>query len=355
MKNKLTVAFSWNELPAYAARLLHAGIKNFGQPVSIIGTKPQVPIKGMDEILEQKIYWIDKSKINSWNQLGLPVPQVFFQAGTYYISSFRKLGDEVRKNGGRVILLSDNNKKNNVRQFIGSILFNLFFKNFFSAVWVPGKSGEKLMQLYGFSKSKIYKGLYGSDSSCFTLGRPLYERPKKFIFVGKLNYLKGVHTLIAGYKSFLKTYPDWNLTIYGEGEYIDLVQSCPGVTVYPFAQPLQIAKAMRESRFLVLTSILDHWPLVVSEAALSGCGMILSNNVGNLSEFLNQKNGFSFPASSEKNLSKSFEKAALLSKKRLKETCDESFRLGSGFTTEEWSKNFCKIIADMRHQIDNNI
>ena len=69
----------------------------------------------MDKILGQKIHWIDKSKINSWTDLGLPVPGLFFQAGTYYISSFKKLGNEVRKNNGKVILLSDDNKKNNIR------------------------------------------------------------------------------------------------------------------------------------------------------------------------------------------------------------------------------------------------
>ena len=303
----------------------------------------------MDKILGQKIHWIDKSKINSWTDLGLPVPGLFFQAGTYYISSFKKLGNEVRKNNGKVILLSDDNKKNNIRQLINSIIFNFVFYKRFSAVWVPGESGKKLMQSYGFSKKQIFKGLYGSDNNCFTLGSSIDQRAEQFIFIGQLIHRKGIDTLVEGFKTFLKSHPKWKLIIYGEGECIDLVQNCSAIIVYPFAQPPQIAQALRESRFLILPSRIDHWPLVVVEASLAGCGLILSENIGNISELLSEKNGFTFSARSGKSLSISLEKAASLSISRLKEVSKESFRLGSKFTTEEWSKNFCKIISEMTH------
>ena len=109
IENKISV--SWNELPAYAAKILREGKEMLGKSFNIISTKPKVPIKGMEDILKQNIYWIEDNNIDKWSDLGLPVPNIFFQAGIYYVPSFKKLGEEVKLNGGKVILLSDNNFK----------------------------------------------------------------------------------------------------------------------------------------------------------------------------------------------------------------------------------------------------
>ena len=180
-RERIIIAVSWNELPAYGARVLRAGIQKLGHPVTIIATVPKVPIEGMKEILNQKIYWIDRLGIKSWEDIGMPIPDIFFQAGTYYVPAFRNLGKEVRARGGKVVLLSDNCWKKSLRQIAGSVLFRLVFKNWFSAVWVPGKSGVKLMRIYGFPINRIYDGLYGSDDKCFIPGKPLKERSKQFI------------------------------------------------------------------------------------------------------------------------------------------------------------------------------
>jgi len=349
-KSKFKIAISWNELPAYGARVLRASIQKYGHPVTVIATTPQIPIKGMEDILGQKIYWINPSSIKSWDELGLEVPDIFFQAGVYYIKSFNKLGSEVRKNHGKVVLLSDNCWKKSFRQISGSILFRLIFKRKFAAVWVPGKSGETLMRIFGFAKNQIYQGLYGSDNKCFTPGPPLLSRPEQFIFVGKLTYLKGVHTLFEAFKTFNKTFPNWKIIIFGDGEYSHLLQNCPGIVVNPFAQPPQIAEAMRESRFLVLPTLTDHWPLVVSEASLAGCGLILSNKVGNALEFLNEKNGFSFKSKSETELTEKLIKAASLPELRLKEVYNESLRLGVKFIPETSADKFCKIISYLENK-----
>jgi len=346
--SKIIIAFSWNELPAYGARLLHAGIKRFGEPVTVIATVPQIPIKGMGEILGQKIHWIDRSNINSWKDLGLPVPDIFFQAGVYYLPSFRKLGKEVREHGGKVVLLSDNCWKNSIRQWGGALLFRLIFRRWFSAVWVPGKSGSKLMRIFGFSESEIYQGLYGSDDQCFTAGPPLHKRPKQFIYVGQFIPRKGISTLVKAFEIFNLDYPDWKIIMYGAGECQNILANCPGVIVRSFAQPHQIADAFKQSRFLVLPSKQDHWPLIVSEAALVGCGMILSNKVGNILEFLNEKNGFVFPSKSVEELSDRLKKAASLPEWRLDEVYHESLRLGLSFTPKQWADKFCQILSDLR-------
>jgi len=284
----MNIVISWNELPAYGARLIKAGIDNSNHTIDVIATIPTIPIKGMDEIIGQKINWIESSTIYKWSDLGMEIPDIFFQAG-WYIESFVNLGKQVKKNGGKVILLSDNCWKNTIRQWVGSLYYRLIYKNYFDAVWVPGKSGIRLMNFYGVEKDKIYDGLYGIDPISFPVGMSLGNRPKSFIFVGKLTNEKGVPQLISVFNEFYKTHPDWTLYIFGNGPLYKDIINLKGIVVNEFSQPSEISKAMANSRFLILPTLTDHWPLVVNEAALSGCGLILSNRVGNKSEFVGKK------------------------------------------------------------------
>lgn len=346
-KEKIKVAISWSGIPAYAARLLHEAVKKSNFPIVILGVNPQMPIKETESIIGQKVYWVDEKGVTSWRDLCLPVPDIFFQAG-WFIPSFNNLGREVKQNGGKVVCMIDNCWKNNVRQWFGAIKFRLFYRKWIDAVWVPGKLGTKLLRFFGMPPSKIYQGLYASDGGCFQSGVPLQERSKQFVFVGRFSYLKGIPTLAKAFRIFNKDYPDWKLVAYGIGDCKRMLDNCPQVETRSFASSIEIAEALNESRFFVLPTLTDNWPLVVSEAALAGCGMILSNKVGNIPEFLNDKNGFIFPAKSVKKLVKRLRDVALLPDWRLNEVYDESRRLGAFYTQEHWFEIFQKIISDLR-------
>lgn len=171
------MAFSWNELPAYGARMLRESIVKLGVPVEIAATRPTVPIEGMEGIVQLPIRWIPKSGIRSWEQLGLAVPRIFFQAG-WYIDSFIHLGREVRRHNGKVILLSDSSWLNSPRQWIGSFAYRAMLRRQFDAVWVPGASGARLMRAFGVPTDRIFQGLYGSDPVTFSMGPVLPHRRK---------------------------------------------------------------------------------------------------------------------------------------------------------------------------------
>ena len=346
VNNKIKIAFSWNELPVYGARLLRAGIRELGLPVEIVATRPTIPILGMDEIVNQKIYWIDKTKVKSWDELGLEVPDIFFQAG-WYIDSFINLGNEVKNKGGKVVLLSDNCWKNSIRQWIGALVYRIKYRKYFDAVWVPGKSGQTLMRFFGVKKENIFKGLYGSDPISFEIGPPLSQRKKYVLFVGQLIDRKGIPQLATVFSKFHNQFPDWQLIIFGDGPLRDLIHDKPGIIVFPFAQPLQIAKSMREARFLVLPALEDHWPMVVNEASLSGCGLILSDRVGNISEFVGKENGYVYPVNSQNELLDAFVKITKLNDNVLDKISDESRNLGMKFTPHVWAEVFKKILTEI--------
>lgn len=341
------IAIAWDGLPAYGASLIRAGVDAYGKKIPVIATKPMIPIEGMEGRLGQKIYWIDPSSNTTWADMNLPVPKLFFHTGWAY-PAFNALGKEVRSSGGKVIGKIDNAWIGSLRQVVGALIFRLIFRKRYSAVWVPGKSGAKLCHFLGMPTKRIYLGLYGGEPKTFQPGIELKKRPKRFIFVGQLIKRKGVYALAKSFDEFLEKYQEWELHIYGEGECSHLFKDKKNVKLHGFAQPDEIAKAMREARFLVLPSLQDNWPLVVIEAALSGCGLILSDMVGNGEDIVNEKNGMIFKSGSFKELAEKLRNAATMPEEKLYEMFTESKRLGSLYTSDKWAENFLKIIGDQR-------
>jgi glycosyltransferase involved in cell wall biosynthesis len=341
----MNIVISWNELPLYGARLISSGISGSEFSVSVVATRPSIPIKGMDELLGDKLRWIVKAGVKSWDEIGLPIPDLFFQAG-WYIDSFIRLGNEVRAKGGKVILLSDNCWRNTPRQWAGAIKYRLLYSRQFWGVWVPGKSGVKLMRTFGVPRAQIFDGLYGSDPEVFAAGPRLSERPKQFIFVGRLVSDKAVPEVAHAFGAFRRKFPDWSLVVYGNGPCVKYFEGLPGVNVRSFAQPTEVADAMRNSRFLVLPSRVDHWPLVVSEASLSGCGLVLSDCVGNAPEFMAETAGFVCRAGSVSSLIAALSRAAELEGHSLDNIGLTARKLGLRYTPEGWAGRFREILRD---------
>ena len=339
------IVISWNELPAYGARLIRPILEAHPYEVSVIATRPTVPITGMDEILNNRIIWIDREGVDSWNELGMEVPHVYFQAG-WYIDSFIRLGAKVRAQGGKIVVLADNSWRNTPRQWAGAIKYRLLYRRLFWGAWVPGKSGVKLMRTFGVPRARIYDGLYGSDPHAFASGLALSARSKQFIFVGRLIADKAVPEVARAFAAFRQDFPDWSLVVYGNGPCAKSFEGLPGVSVRSFAQPTEVADAMRNSRFLVLPSRVDHWPLVVSEASLSGCGLVLSDCVGNVPEFMAETAGFVCRAGSVSSLIAALSRAAELEGHSLDNIGLTARKLGLRYTPESWAGRFREIVRD---------
>jgi glycosyltransferase involved in cell wall biosynthesis len=106
---------------------------------------------------------------------------------------------------------------------------------------------------------------------------------------------------------------------------------------------------MQQSRFLVLPSYSDHWPLVINEATLCGCGLIVSNVIGNIPELSNNRNSIICKIASEKSLINALEKASMLSDAKFDKMFNESLKLSSKFTISNWVKNYQDIINSLKN------
>lgn len=342
METNSRIAISWHGLPPYAARLIRTGVQSLGESVHIIASKPPALVDEVEQTLGQPVHWIDTAKTCSWSDLGLSTPEIFFQAG-WLSKAFRNLGREVHQNGGRVVCLSDNSWKNYPRQWLGAIVFRMRHRPIFHAIWVPGHSGISLCRFFGMSRDRIYQGMYGADPEIFSSGVPLAEREKKFIFVGQLIERKGIDILVEAFSEFHKRHSDWSLHIIGSGPLAHLL-NVPGIKVEGFQLPKYVANIMRQSRFLILPSKEEHWGLVVHEAALSGCGLIVSRSVGASFDLVSNANGIIVTTGSVKSLYQALVKSASLTQAELNQIFSESQRVASKFGPHAWAETLSKIV-----------
>ena len=295
------IAFSWHGLPQYAARQLAAASVELGQDCPVVGSRAQVPIQGVEAALGRPVHWVEASHPATWRKLGLDVPRIFFQSGWAY-PAFNALGDEVRAAGGKVCLLMDNNWRGDLRQMAGAPWFRAFQRRKFSAVLVPGKSGRRLARWYGMPDGKIFEGMYGADPQLFFNGPPLANRPKRIIFVGQYIERKGCVPLAQAFASVADRLPGWELWMYGSGPLQSAIPPHPAIKVNGFIQPEQLGALYRDARIFALPSNSEAWGLVVHEAALSGCMLLLSEAIGSAPDFAMPANARTFRPGDEADL-----------------------------------------------------
>lgn len=334
------IAFSWNGLPQYAARLLRAAIEQLGgNAIPVIGTRPSVPVKGMEAALGQTVYWIDVDSPKSWAELNLAVPKLFFQSGWAY-PGFNKLGAEVKAKGGKVIGLSDANWRGDFRQkVLGPLAFRLQKRRLFDAMIVPGQSGQRLMRYFGFPDERVFTGMYGADPALFGGGEPLRARPKSFLFVGQFIDRKNVLKLSQAFIRFYDDHPDWTLRLTGSGELRDMIPQHPAIIIEDFVQPEHLAERYRQARFFVLPSKVEAWGLVVHEAALSGCGLVLSKTVGSGYDLADTQNAIRFEPSTVDKLEAALRSAAARSDDQLALIEARSRNIARGFGPEKFAQS----------------
>ena len=336
-----SIAIIWSGLPAYAARLIAASKYRF----PVIATRPRVPILGMDEILPQRIHWIDNDFRGGFSDLNLVIPRLLI-VPSWNSRYARRLEMEVRNAGGRVIVAFDNVWKGSWRQVLGALSFRIIWRNRFCAAWVVGAGGRRLARIFGFKDCDIFDHFYGTDPSIFSAATPtpLKDRPKRIIFTGRLIREKGLLELLKAWQLFQPTHPEWSLHIYGTGPMEAAVREAQ-VVFHGFKQPADLALAFSEARFLVLPSHDEHWGLVVCEAAQAGCGLLLSHQVGSVSDLLGPYNGESYPSKAPKKLAAALTRAASMSSEDLSKMEAKSRSLGLSFTPAHWSARLDEIVT----------
>lgn len=340
------IAFAWPGLPDYAARCIRAVIDRQETAVTVVATRPNVPIKGMEQSLGQPVIWLDDVKaLSSWSSLRSDVPKVLF-CGGYSTPAFNTLAKQVRKQGGSVILMSDNNWRGRLRQYtIDPVRHRLFFRSRFDGIFVPGISGIRLARSWGYKTERIAAKLYGADPALFNGGPPLAERPKTFLYVGQFIDRKNVLRLAEAFVSFAERNADWRLQLCGSGPLADRIPKHPRISVLGFVQPPQLAQLLRQVRCLVLPSYEEHWGLVVHEAALTGCALALSETVAAADDLARSENAVLFRPHNTAAIGRALATLAAWDVERWTQAEDASRRLAQAFGPAPFAESVSRLAS----------
>ncbi len=343
LSSERRVAIAWHGLPAYAARALRATSERLGPSLDIIGTKGFESPEYLESLVGRKIRWIGAGERIRWSDLGLVPPAVFFYTGWAY-RAFNSLALEAKRRGSYTVCMVDNCRKGNLRQVVGKWYFRAAIRRNADQFLVPASSGQDLLRYFGVPAENIHQGLYGADCQLFFPGPPFGERANEFIFVGQFIARKGIRRMIEAVGRLRAAGRQFQFVAVGEGPLRQqLVDG--GFAVCGFSRPEAIAARLRDSRFLVLPSVEDHWPLVVHEAALSGCGLILSEAVGSVNELSTCRNSWRFRPRDSEGLARAMAKALELNEPRQEECRAESLSLAKHFGPSRWNESFEEILA----------
>ena len=322
------ICINWTGFPQYGARCVRALVDALrDERCMVVAMRPNVPIRGMEELAGCPVVWVKPDEKRSISDVCGETPRLMTISG-WFSPLYNRWRDEVRAAGGRVICGSDNNLnfygiRSVIIETLKAIRFRMLYRGKYDYFLVPGRSGRRLMRFYGVPDNRIVEGSYGADNTLFFNGFSLSERPKRMIYVGQLCGRKNVMRLCEAFVA-ANDKKKWILDLYGCGplesalkEYADKI-SDGRIAVHPFAQPEELSAKYREARLFCLPSVREHWGLVVHEAALSGCVLLLSNRIGAAEDLLrpigeNGGNGFLFNPYNVWDMARAFQQAMSLS------------------------------------------
>jgi glycosyltransferase involved in cell wall biosynthesis len=298
-----------------------------------------------------------KEKKDNWNDLEAQLNKVKFDiiiVSGWVDKDYMKFAKKQRKKGIPTVLTLDNHWTGSLKQQIAKIVAPLTLRKTFSHAWVPGAPQKKYAKKLGFPESNIQVNFYCANETLF---KPNFDKgqnskydplKKRFVYVGRYLDHKGIFDLWNAFIEFRKSNPDWELHCIGMGDQWENRIESEGIKHFGFVQPEDLSALLNETTVFILPSHFEPWGVVVHENALSGFPMILSDQIGAHTKFLEEgQNGFLFEAGNTEDLTNKMKKIASLSNTELKEMGRNSYKLGESLGFKTWSESPRKILGDI--------
>lgn len=189
------------------------------------------------------------------------------------------------------------------RDSYGMIRSRLGSLRHYDAALVAGRTSHAYARRVGFRDDRIFHGLLTCDTDLFRpvgLARhrppPGAAWPRVFLFVGQFIPRKGLDVLLEAYRRYRAAAPHpWELWCAGAGPLRDRLAGQPGVHVLDFLPPDECARLMGQAGAFVLPSRIDHWGVVIHEAACAGLPVIASTTSYASADLVQDgRNGYTF-------------------------------------------------------------
>jgi glycosyltransferase involved in cell wall biosynthesis len=346
---KINIYFTWTDLPVYGyfvLKFLHSKLKKKNINFKVLSTETfHKENYRENSSFFRDIKWISSDKKYTWDQLGLEIPDIYFQSGSN-IKSFNYLAKITSENkNSKLIFCADNiPDSKNITQFLKNLIFKLFFKNKYQYALVPGALSKQFMINLGFNNKEIYTGIYSALQIYRTKER-IQNRKKQFIYVGQFIERKNLQELCKAFSFVTKNQNNWKLILVGNNNTNSKkLKLNKNIEVINYLSASKLLNLYNESTFFILPSLIENWGLVVHEASKCGCFLILSNKVGSICEFTNKNNTILFNPKSSFSIVNSIKKAISLKNKELIRGSLESQRLSKLYNYDNLYCQFMKIV-----------
>jgi glycosyltransferase involved in cell wall biosynthesis len=207
--------------------------------------------------------------------------------------------------GARALWATDHYWRGSWRDYANAACCRLGLAHrFWDGVWVPGSLGRQYVRKLGFRDERISEGMYACDTELFrTIGIQRFESPsapwpRVFLFAGKYIERKNLRTLLAAYSRYRERgSPPWELWCVGRGPQGELLHGRAGVRDCGYRDAAGCAALMAQAGAFVLPSRVDHWGVVIHEAACAGLPILASRTCGAAAHLVRHGyNGFTFAA-----------------------------------------------------------
>ena len=277
-------------------------------------------------------------------------PDLVYVAG-WIDKPYLKVARHFRKKGTPVIAAFDAQWQGHRRQRIAVTVSPWFIRPCFSHAWVPGLWQYEYARRLGFPRENIETGMYSADVERFEKvyheekQRKKKQYPHKFLFVGRLHEIKGLHELLGAWQELqAEGVGDWHIDIYGAGPLKGQLPSLPGVTVRDFVQPDRLPDLTREAGVFLLPSRHDPWAVTLHEFTAAGLPVIVSDTTGAGTAFLRTGyNGWLHQAKDQSSLKKALRAAMETPDEALFTMGTRSHELSQQISPATWAATLNKI------------
>jgi glycosyltransferase involved in cell wall biosynthesis len=195
--------------------------------------------------------------------------------------------DARRRPDARRVSMMDNIFLDRPKQWAGLVWFRAVLRRHIDALWVPGRRARAFARMLGMAEHDIIDRLYGADPCLFSPveGPEAAARRRRSgaLFVGQLIERKGVPALLAAAARSVRFAS--GLTLVGDGPLAPEIAR-HGVRLHGFLPPAQLAPLYAQHSLFILPSRVDHWGVVLHEAALAGCLLAATRDCGAVDDLI---------------------------------------------------------------------
>lgn len=291
-------------------------------------------------------YQADKTTVIN-DEINRFKPEIILCSGwgnTFYLKVVKQY-----HGSAKTVLCFDNRWNGSLKQRLLASTSKFNFLKTFKYCWVAGNPQADYAKKLGFKSENIFTGLYTADNDLFQfIGKEKLKLkgvyPKKIICVARYIPQKDLPTLWKAFINVNTKFDNrWHLDCFGNGILFENRIENVNIKHYGFVQPSDMSSYLLESGFFVLPSLSEPWGVVVQEMALSALPMILSNNIGAATEFLDATNGLSFEAGNQEDLEKQLSILMGKTDEQLWEMAQNSWENGLKHEKEDWVKTMLEI------------